>query len=553
MTITDYAFHSAVASLQLPIPDEKLDEACTAIFQAISETEKIQHAEDAAIILGDSIEEWALTSTAPPVLKKALAAGLGVGNDRFSLTSDEYLKTYARLRNGGRDWTPLDHSSSVLLLSRARLILDFVAIKKFSGAHISQIFATTEKALLVHYNAIHAVAQSKGLEPSLDKDRAGEELWDQDTARSSVLFADSNEDESCVIAGELISQWAPSVGERCALDLLHLAKGVTSETTSDPKWPYIQMLHWCVLSQEFFDHPPTYLYEFSPRSTLFTETICGKYAAATGNPILNNAKAVAKLDHSWAMNRKATEAHSLVSLLETIESLPYQARREVCRIIRAWIARIISLAQVDSTELPASLYLDDYLALTHYICDNETYTSGVIEQRVVDALGMVHYAKPGWKPRGIGDSVNASNISRKKLGDIEFANIDARIAIAIEAHGGVLTAPYVAAHHKSLVRIVQQRLDDSWLAIDDADKWTIEVVFVGHGIDPDLPTSDSILGVNVTYDYMDYHDFARTTLSEADESDLESAFEHYLRSALNNRTVRQSARDRALAIIEGTR
>lgn len=552
MTSIDYEFYRAVASLQLPIPDEQLDTACTAIFQAISTAEQIRHAGDVAIILNDAIEEWSLTSTAPDVLKKALTAGLGVTSDKFSLTSAEYLKAYARLRSGGRDWTPLDHSSSVLLLSRARLILDFVSVKKFSGAHISQIFATTERALLVHYNAIHAVAQSKGMEPSLDKKQAGEDLWNQDIGRSALLFADSNEEESCIIAGELISQWAPHIGERCALELLHLARGVMATPGEDPKWPYIQILHWCVLSQEFFDHPPTYLYEFSPRSSLFTETICGKYAAATGNPILNNAKAVAKLDQQWAMNRKPTEAHSLVGLLETIESLPYQARREVCRIIRAWIARLIELAQVSPTEIPASLSVDDYLTLTRYISTNETSTAGVIEQRIVDTLGILHYTRPGWKSRGIGDSVNASNISRKKLGDIEFANIDARTAIAIEAHGGVLTAPYVSAHHKSLVRIIQQRLDDSWLAIDDAEKWSIKVIFVGHGVDPDLPRSDEILGVDITYKYMDYSEFIQLTLSNTKKIELKTAFEKYFRKPINSRTVKQSTRDRVLELIDNT-
>lgn len=107
---------------------------------------------------------------------------------------------------------------------------------------------------------------------------------------------------------------------------------------------------------------------------------------------------------------------------------------------RAWF----ELETSTPVPLPTDLTAEDIERVVFFdIADNETYTQGVLEQRIVDGLALLAFSGEGWRPKGIGDSVNASNLSRRKLGDVEFTNVDGRTAIALEAHGGQLSINYV--------------------------------------------------------------------------------------------------------------
>ena len=184
------------------------------------------------------------------------------------------------------------------------------------------------------------------------------------------------------------------------------------------------------------------------------------------------------------------------------------------------------------------------------MAERETYTQGVIEQRVVDALAVLVFDEPGWRARGLGDGVNASNFSRHKLGDIEFTNIDDRYAIALEAHGGHLSATYVKDHARSLSRIIEQRLAESWSAIDDPEEWIVEVLFVAHTRDTSgLPTTETLHNVNVVYKYIDYSELVDRARGHSTAEERIGVLDFYVIEKLNADTVRESTREKFRKII----
>lgn len=214
---------------------------------------------------------------------------------------------------------------------------------------------------------------------------------------------------------------------------------------------------------------------------------------------------------------------------------------------------MIELCTVKPVLLDLTVTNDLFAAVTDYITENETYTQGVIEQRVVDCLAVLAFDGEGWRARGLGDGVNASNLSRHKLGDVEFANVDKRRAIALEAHGGHLSVTYVADHTRSLGRIVEQRLAESWLALDDPEAWNVKVLFVAHSRDADgLPLAKTLHGVNVTYEYIDYSELVERAVAVSSPSDRIAAFELHVVKRLNARTVRESVREKFREIVTTT-
>jgi hypothetical protein len=238
-----------------------------------------------------------------------------------------------------------------------------------------------------------------------------------------------------------------------------------------------------------------------------------------------------------------------VALLESLESLPFITRRQIARVFRAWIYRVIELMTMTPIPLPVDLNADEIERVIDFVTAHETDTQGVLEQRIVDCLALLVFKQDDWRSRGIGDSVNASNLSRHKLGDVEFANVDERTAIALEAHGGHLSVTYVKDHQRSLARIVHQRLEESWAALDEPSAWTIKVIFVAHSRDKaGLPEKETLSGVRIKYKYGDYSDLHSRAHTQTSRLGLDPIFRASAIDPLNAGTTRQSVRDRFLAI-----
>lgn len=426
------------------------------------------------------------------------------------------------------------------MLSRSSLIAHLLSEERFSCSQIARLLATTEASLDVSHGSVGFIARSLKLLPTLDSSAAGEHLWDADQQLSLALFPDSSVAETSAIAGAETEIWLPEVD---VADLLNRL-GRIGQTEAAPFWPYLQMLHWCLTPIEFYDHPASYLYEFAPRGSI-GHRLFSRYPASTGNPMLNNAKAVQTLNTAWSRNRGSDDAHALVGLLSAIESLPFVPRRQVARVLRAWLLRMIELCTIKPTLLDLPVTHDLFATVIDYTTRNQTYTQGVIEQRVADCLAVLAFDKPGWRALGLGDGVNASNLSRGKLGDIEFANVDQRRAIALEAHGGHLSSTYVADHARSLGRLIEQRLARSWAALDDPEAWAVEVLFVAHSrAVQGLPAQETLHGVTVTYRYLDYRELTEQAMAASTPEQRIAAFTTHVVDRLNAGTVRESVREK---------
>lgn len=533
-----------VRSWQLPL-DLDAEVAAAAAVRALPATRPYSD-EDLVLVLEQDTEEWAASGEFSTLLLRAIGAALAhVPASIAGITAKTYKAMYKRLRKGTADEAGLSHAATQRLLSRTALIDHLLTEERFSCSQVSRLLAATDASLTVPFASIQVVARNLRRLPTLDAHTVAQTMWDADQLRSLALFPDSDLAEASEIAADEVSAWLPEID--VALLLKRLSK--SERPGADLTWPYLQIFHWCLASLEFFDHPATYLYEFSPRGVV-GDALFEKYSTETGNAVLNNAKALESLNASWARSRGGDDAQALVALLAALEALPYLPRRATARVFRAWLMRAIELHSVTPQLLDRTVTADLFNDFVGHVIANETNTQGVIEQRVVDCLTALAHQDSRWRARGLGDGVNASNLSRRKLGDVEFADVNSRRAVAIEAHGGFLSATYVANHQRSLSRVLEQRLRESWGEIDEPGKWTVDVIFVAHGrAASGLPVAETLRGVNVTYSYIDYNELVAQARAGSTITEQIRAFERHVVDVLNRPTVRESAREKYRQIV----
>ena len=545
MTVSDHdSLLLALRTLQLPIESNVDTEVLESLIEYAESASLLP--DDLAIEIQEGLRGWGSTGEVSSCLNEVMDLALQFTPALLeSLTSRQYLDLYSKLRKGSNDSAGISHTKSRRLLSRFSLIAHLLQTETFSCSQIARMLKAVEPTLDVSYGAVQILARYLSLRPSLTQYEIGEVLWEQDSKLSTTLFPDSSLEESNSIAGDEAQNWLPEVDfSRLLSRLSGVSLGKAAIT-----WPYLQILHWCLVPIEKYDHPASYLYEFSPRGQVAL-ALFSRYEVSTGNPILNNAKAVETLNMIWARNRGGDDAHALAEILQVLDSLPFIQRRQVARVLRGWLIRVIELCTVVPTNLDTDISHDAVLKMFEFICKQETNTQGVIEQRTVDCLAVLALELPGWRARGLGDSVNASNLSRKKLGDVEFVNVDERKAIALEAHGGFLSQTYVRDHQRSLARGIEQRLEDSWASLDDPASWTVEVLFVAHSWEESgLPESECLHGVNVTYKYVRYEKLLLMAIEGSNEFDRIKAFQLHVIQALNKTTVRETARAKYRSIL----
>jgi hypothetical protein len=248
-----------------------------------------------------------------------------------------------------------------------------------------------------------------------------EEVLRQDIIAEDEVVGDATLDD----ASDLITWRSNSYGYvgDIGADLLRVIK-------KDGKHdPMAAILHFQLATVEILDHAPTYAYEFKPRGANF-EVIKLLYQNSNlevrGNAFLNNAKALPRFISAWASSRDFPKASSAMTrILTDLEGMPYPARREVARLARAILSRHLTLSRNDPANRQArdklsALSSESIWNLVKNISQNATNTQGYLEQRLVDAWTVI--ANPlsdGWGHRGIGDSINAPNVMRAKIGDTE--------------------------------------------------------------------------------------------------------------------------------------
>jgi hypothetical protein len=205
---------------------------------------------------------------------------------------------------------------------------------------------------------------------------------------------------------------------------------------------------------------------------------------------------------------------------------------------------VIRLTRPLAREVPQHPTAEAVAALVDAVVADETRTAGILEQRLVDAVSLTRHAEhEGWRSHGIGDSVNASNVSRRKLGDCEFQNAAERRVVAYEAHAGNLSQVYVDAHAQTLRRVLPMRIEE-WERIADLADWKVELVFVAQSFSC-LPTDLDVEGVGVAVRFLEYSGFLASAPEPGAMTDL---FATHVNARLNERRTPQRVRDTYLEI-----
>ncbi len=421
--------------------------------------------------------KWAETEKIPEQLSTALKEILldadGASGKR---TGDAYERLYRKLRT---DHT-LAHDECRAFLSHAFLIQDLATIDRLSAAQISKLLAQRDGRVRFSRQSVGDFLDILGIPPKLSE-RQLQELVYLDHSEEPAYFADADVAASAAIVADAASQLG-FVG-----DFEALLRALYVETQPATFTPYLQILHYQCVIAEFFDHALTDLYEFAPRGAA-AQWLFGQYPesmATAGNPFLNNAKSVERVSISWVRSKRVAErpgAAALLALLEGLEAMGFAARRELARSVRLWLHRMMRLSEPLLIQVPEAFDLPTWSRLLKAAANANTGTFGVLEQRIVDAAATWAFEEAGgWRARGVGASVNATNVSQRKIGDCDFQNSNLRQLKAFEAHGGNLSDIYVAEHLRTMRKIVPARAEEL-SGIADLSEWDGTVVFVAHTI-----------------------------------------------------------------------
>jgi hypothetical protein len=522
-------FRQALRGLLLPV-SPLLEEDLLVAAVAFLDGEGLM-TEDRVRWVEEQLEAWREANHLPTVLAQLISQCLTHGAPEIATGLRDYGSLHADLMQTHG----LTFDEALAFLSHARLAFDLAQKERMSAAQVASVLGARDRRISFSWQAVQRLLAALGVEPALDL-AAVKEVFSRDRDRESLAFADSDDDTAAALVGVAADRLGfPG-------DLGHLLRQL-APSGATPSGPYLQILHWAAMIGEFYDHPLSWPYEFSPRGVvgewLFTQYPSALTAA--GNPILNNAKSIDRLDTSWARTRgrraNVRPPLALAQILLGAESLGFHNRRGVSEWLRLWLMRAVRLFSGTERLLEPAAATADVTRALSAVTSSATHTAGVIEQRIVDALSSLkHPTTSGWRSRGIGESVNASNLSAKKFGDCEYLDVAKRELIAYEAHGGTLSGLYVEGHCRTLARVLAFRREELE-AVADMTSWHIEVVFVAQSVQSGLPTSRVIEGARFHLRYLTFAD-----LAPAVTADVVEAFTRHVHLPLNERRTPQSVR-----------
>lgn len=483
--------------LLLPIEVET-EEA--AFAQAIDELESMGvDIDDVPTWLDLEIEAWRASGGPSRPLEAVVFAFIAAGDDDLSsLLAEKYFGLHKRLAREPL----LGHKGASSLLSHARLIALLASDENLSAAQIAKLIVARDAHTPVVWRHIDAILGGLDRKPMLQLGDV-KTVYEADRALELEFFADA-EASTCI---EMVAQAARRLGFpgdlQTELEVLFSNGAV-------PKGPYLQMLHFQCILAEFYDHDLSAIYEFNPRGEA-SEWLFEQYPdslGVAGNPFLNNAKSVDKLGREWARSKdtaRRAEAHALVGIVEGLDGMGFAARRELASWVRRLLVRRIRLAEGVSIDVPDELTSGQARRLIGAIGAEETKTRGILEQRILDACCSLKHPKPDWIARGLKDSVNTTNVSRRKCGDCDFQDSVDRRVIAYEAHAGRLTDLYVRAHLRTVAAVLQERQREWAENVGPDLAWELKIVFVAHEIDlQDLHPTEEIQGVPVEVEVLTF-------------------------------------------------
>lgn len=486
--------------LLLPVEPAFESVSVVALGEALSSAEIELDDQPEWIRLED--DAWRESGEPSPLLTQAVGAAIVAGIDDQSLApylADAHFSNHARLVElpGG------SHDGARAILSHTRLIAHLATTERMSATQIARVLNARDSRIRVGWREITVILSSLHSVPRVSKDDVTY-LFEEDQLSEQGLFADADD--------RTMLDKVEAEGRRLGFGegLGSLLKQLLPSDES-PFTPYLQILHFQCSIAEFYDHAVSGAYEFKPRGVAATE-LFDRYPEAmveANNPFLNNAKAVEQLDANWARSKETQGAVALAEILRRLELMGFAARKDLAATLRRAIVRKIRSLSEDVVELPSSMSAARLEALLAIISNADTGTAGILEQRVVDFASRLRHSSPEWVERGLGDPVNATNVSSKKLGDCDFMNAAEGRVVAYEAHGGRLTEVYLQAHVRTLSKTIPPRAQEWSENFGEDIEWELEVVFVAHSIASDVkPERDfEVDGVRVRLGVTTFEEF----------------------------------------------
>lgn len=485
-------------------------------------------------------EMWQETGVPKSELKAAARIVIGAfGSSDSAGLAEIYFELHRQLRTD----LLFSHARATAFLVNFFLIGALVRDHQLSAAQVSKILSSREPGGGFSRQAVAMTLRVMGSAPSLNSDQVAE-TFRADALLELVDLADSN----LVDAADTVEKAARRVGFDGPISRWLQALAPADDLARFS--PYLQMLHYQCTILEYFDHPVTDLYEFTPRGQA-VNWLLAQYPTnmrGAGNPFLNNAKAVEQLDAQWVRSKRGASppgASALLDLLLALETLGFAGRRELALWIRLWLHRVANLARPLATQLVQPWQAVDVQKLFAAIKAGNTNTYGVLEQRFLD-VACLHRcpAANGWRARGVGDSVNTTNISSRKLGDVDFQNPSSCRVEAFEAHAGKLTNVYVDEHLRTLDKSLVGRLQELE-GIADAARWSIHLNFVAHELQVGLIAPKYLHGITVTMSTITFADLADSIAAP----DLTALMNLHMRARLNEARTPESVRTKVRSIL----
>lgn len=516
------SMQGVISETGLPIRPDEIENAASSVLDAM--LQEGFNGEEAPERFRELWDTW-LSGVAPSrELKQAVAALFKscaqvsfLGSSLFKLHDDLVEKDY------------LTHEQAMDVIGSAERIVTLAKIEKMCAYMITDhlgiegiTFDSIQRLLrLVNAVPVFSLSDAKRV-MQLDRNAVVRTFKDDDDRQALDTLGDELAKLNC--PGSIVDT------------IRYLDADVDHE-------PYMFMIHFELLPLEKYDrYPGRGVYEFSPRGEACNYLWHDEYKNPTQNPYLNNAKGFAALDMTWAENRKGKQGVKngpvrLVELFDELNKLPYPSRRHAGRLIRRWLCRRLS-RRLDAR--PSSIPMPDKtsrIAFFEKTGAANTSTLGIIDQRVCDMLAMLDQPeRMRQKARGLGSSVNETNLSAAKLGDVEFVDYINHTIVGYEAHGGQLRDEYIDLHINTMKRILDEKRPE---LREEADPscWSIEVKYVAHDISPlvryKTRTSISVGDYQATVVAMTYSDLIDELGGPEAVADHEDLFNLLIHQPLN--------------------
>lgn len=413
------------------------------------------------------------------------------------------------------DSEKVSHMEASRILSHTHTIALLASGAGMTASKIYGMLSSDGIVLGKGWSAVRTILDRCGIRHDLGQAEV-EAIFNEDRDAEPDLFGDLDIPGSIQHAAEACLEF----GYRGDLEgQLHM---LLDEDVFHP--PYMCMIHFQLTILAIHQNRVANGYEFSPRGQgllWLARQYLNSGLDVADSPFLNNAKSVDTLDASWASPKKPAQrpsARALADILHEFDTLSDPSRTAGAKYLRGLFHRILRVTLETRGAMPdilPPLTPAQMENLVTRIGAGNTGTTGVLEQRLTDCW-LLHQAGniADWHEKGIGNSVYATNTSKKKFGDAEIKHRVNPHIVAVEAHGGHLSQVYVDDHLSTLRKVLPIRIEE----LEDRAaiaNWMLDLHFISHSADPGLMANTDIDGLRVNIIYHRFSDLAALGIDPA--------------------------------------